>query len=89
MKALVVDGYNAIYKIPQIKRLMDRELSEARKAITELARDYKRRSGGIGKVCVVFDGKDEFRDKDFVAKSEEQVFSKSGCGDREIICVSS
>lgn len=87
MKALVVDGYNAIYRIPQLKKLMDKGLSRARRAITELARSYQRRCGGIGIVKVVFDGRDEFRDKSHIAKSKEEIFSKTGCGDREIIRV--
>lgn len=87
MKALVVDGYNAIYKIPRLKRLLDQSLAQARKGITEMARNYKRRCGGIGKICVVFDGKDEFRNRLDVAKSADEVFSMTGCGDKEIIRV--
>ncbi len=87
MKALVVDGYNAIYKIPRLQRLLDQSLAQARKGVTALARNYKRRCGGIGKICVVFDGKDEFRDRLDTAKSTEEVFSRTDCGDKEIIRV--
>lgn len=87
MKALVVDGYNAIYKIPRLKMLLDQSLAQARKGITALARNYKRRCGGIGKICVVFDGKDEFRGGLDTTKSADEVFSGTGCGDKEIIRV--
>lgn len=83
MKALIVDGYNAIHKIPEIDDLMDSSLKEAREAITDLAGDYKRRDGGIAEVHVVFDGKDEYRGLYY--NKPNQVFSKTGEGDRKII----
>ena len=86
MRALVVDGYNAIYKIPLLKKLMDRSLEEARAKITELAEEYQRRKGGIDKICVVFDGKDTYRDAAFTTPPH-QVFSRTGEGDREIVIV--
>ena len=84
MKALVVDGYNAIYKIKSLKPLLDESLYEARKELTRLAMDYKRKTGGIAEVCVVFDGKDDYRDLS-VSAPAHQVFSKSGEGDKKII----
>ena len=84
MKALIVDGYNAIFKIPSLKKLMDKSLLEARSEITRLAKEYKRKSGGIDKVYVVFDGKDRYRNNTFPAP-KNQVFSRTGQGDFEII----
>lgn len=83
MKVLIVDGYNAIHKIPQIDAIMDYSLEEARKAITELAREYQRKDGGIKEVHVVFDGKDEYRGLSF--NKPGQVFSGTGEGDSKII----
>lgn len=83
MKALIVDGYNAIYKIPEIEALLDDSLEAARKAMTDLAKEYQRRDGGIAEVCVVFDGKDEYRNSFF--NRPNQVFSNTGEGDRKII----
>ena len=83
MKVLIVDGYNAIHKIPEIDDLLDESLEDARNAITEMARAYQRRDGGIAEVHVVFDGKDECRGISF--NRLNQVFSRTGQGDRSII----
>lgn len=83
MKILIVDGYNAVYKIPEIEQLLDSSLKEARGAVTEMARSYQRRVGGISEIFVVFDGKDEYRGVSFGNKNE--VFSRTGQGDRKII----
>jgi predicted RNA-binding protein with PIN domain len=82
-KVLIIDGYNAIHKIPELDDLLDVSLEEARAAITRLANDYKRRDGGIAEVYVVFDGKDEYRGLSF--DKPGQVFSGTGDGDRKII----
>jgi len=83
MNVLIVDGYNAIHKIPEIDSLLDESLEEAREAITGMAREYQRRSGGISEVFVVFDGRDEYRGLSF--NKPDQVFSNTGEGDRKII----
>ena len=83
MKVLIVDGYNAIHKIPEIDDLLDESLEDARNAITDMARSYQRRDGGIAEVHVVFDGKDEYRGLSF--NKPNQVFSSTGQGDRSII----
>ncbi|OGW76874.1 MAG: hypothetical protein A3I73_06500 [Omnitrophica bacterium RIFCSPLOWO2_02_FULL_45_16] len=83
MKVLIVDGYNAIHKIPRIDSLLDDSLEEAREAITKLAKEYQRRSGGIAEVYVVFDGRDEYGQLSF--NKPNQIFSKTGEGDREVI----
>lgn len=84
MKALVVDGYNAIHKIKHLQPMLDGGLHEARKALTELAMDYRRKVGGIAEVYVVFDGKDAYRDLSLSAPAH-QVFSETGGGDRAIV----
>ena len=83
MKILIVDGYNAIHKIPGLSDLMDSSLEEARRAITGLAKEYQRRMGGISEVFVVFDGKTEYRGLSF--NKPNQVFSDTGEGDRKVI----
>lgn len=83
MKVLIVDGYNAIHKIPEIDYLMDESLEEARKAITDLAKEYQRKTGGVAEIHVVFDGKDEYRGLSF--NKPNQIFSKTGEGDRKVI----
>lgn len=83
MKILIVDGYNAIYKIPELEELLDVSLEEARNAVTSLAKEYQRRTGGIKEVFVVFDGKNEYRSISF--NKPNQVFSKTGEGDKKVI----
>jgi predicted RNA-binding protein with PIN domain len=83
MKVLIVDGYNAIHKIPEVDDLLDESLEDARSAITDLAREYQRRHGGIAEVHVVFDGRDEYRGLSF--NKPNQVFSRTGQGDSKII----
>jgi len=83
MKVLIVDGYNAIHKIPELDGILDDSLEEARSRITDLAKEYQRRTGGVAEVFVVFDGKDEYRG--LSSNKPDQVFSKTGEGDREII----
>ncbi|MDP3790899.1 MAG: NYN domain-containing protein [Candidatus Omnitrophota bacterium] len=83
MKVLIVDGYNAIHKIPEIDSIMDESLDQARSAITGLAKEYQRRIGGISEVFVVFDGQDEYRGLSL--NKPNQVFSRTGQGDRKVI----
>ena len=83
MKILIVDGYNAIHKIPGLSDLMDSSLEEARRAITGLAKEYQRRMGGISEAFVVFDGKTEYRELSF--NKPNQVFSDTGEGDKKVI----
>jgi len=56
MKMLIIDGYNAIYKTPSLRKLLDISLEEARRGITRLAEDYRRKSGATIKISIVFDG---------------------------------
>ncbi|OIO39247.1 MAG: hypothetical protein AUJ75_01570 [Candidatus Omnitrophica bacterium CG1_02_49_10] len=84
MKILIVDGYNAINRIPYLADIADNSLEDARRAVFELANEYKRKDGGISEVYVVFDGKNEYRDMYF-ARPKGHVFSKSGQGDQKIV----
>lgn len=84
MKALVIDGYNAIYKIPRLRKMLDKSLASAREELTDLAKEYKRKIGGIEKVCIVFDGKDRYRGRELPGGSPH-IFSKTGKGDEEVI----
>jgi len=84
MNALIVDGYNAIYKITELQTLLDKSLLEARREVTRLAKDYQRKTGGIAEVYVVFDGKDDYRGSPHPPLAN-QIFSKTGEGDEAII----
>lgn len=56
--ALLIDGFNLIYKFPELESFMCYgQLNKAREGLLEILRDYQKiRKGGI---TVVFDGKKE------------------------------
>ena len=87
MTTLVVDGYNAIYAIPDVKVQAARSLIRAREEIVALSREYARSSGFIEDVKVVFDGDDRYRylDKVDISRDPAQIFSASDAGDEKII----
>ena len=87
MTTLVVDGYNAIHAIPDVRTQADKSLLRARSEIIALSREYARVSGFIGDVKVVFDGDDRYRylDKEGVDRDPAQIFSATGEGDDKII----
>ena len=85
MKALIVDGYNAIHKIPALSGKMERSLREARSALTRLAGEYCRRKlGGTDKYYVVFDGREEY-DSPLHPSPPHQVFAHRQKADHKII----
>ena len=57
MKKIIVDGYNAIYKIPEISDKLDKSLSDARTALA-MHMSYWRGKGMYSRVFIVFDGQD-------------------------------
>lgn len=87
MTTLVVDGYNAVYAIPETREALKKSLLDARRAILDLAKQYARTSGCIDDVKVVFDGDDRYRylDKFDLSRTKSQVFSRTGGGDEKII----
>ena len=86
---LIVDGYNAINALPETRKyLMKGELELARKQIIAICKEYARSSGYIKDVCVIFDGDDKYRELEKMnipPGGAEQIFSKTGDGDDQII----
>ena len=60
MVTVLLDGYNVIYAVPELSRHMDRSLQSAREALVRLCQEYRRRRGDIGRLYVVFDGRDAY-----------------------------
>ena len=60
MVTVLVDGYNAIHAIPSLAKQLDRSLDAARHALIARCRAYRARRGDVGRLYVVFDGRDEF-----------------------------
>jgi len=58
MTTLILDGYNVIHAVPELARHLDRSLQSAREALVRLCQAYRARRGDIGRLYVVFDGRD-------------------------------
>lgn len=84
---LIVDGYNAINAIPEVRKKLQDSLLSARSAIIVLTKEYARSSGYITDFHVVFDGQDKYRDMERlrVPKDGKHTFSRTGEGDEKII----
>ena len=54
---LIIDGYNLIPAIPELGRLLRKDLEQGREGLLVLLRDYKRTSSSSPDITVVFDGK--------------------------------
>jgi len=89
MTTLVVDGYNAIYAVPEARKKLGKSLESARNNILALSKEYARKSGYIDEVRVVFDGDDRYRYLDSLdlGRLRSQVFSSTGKGDEKIIAM--
>ena len=59
MVTVILDGYNVAHAIPEIARQMDQSLQAAREALVRLCEAYRGRRGDIGRLYVVFDGRDD------------------------------
>ena len=59
MITLILDGYNVTHTAPELARHLDRSLQAAREALVRLCQAYRARRGDIGRLYVVFDGRDE------------------------------
>ncbi|MBI3320779.1 MAG: NYN domain-containing protein [Candidatus Omnitrophica bacterium] len=59
MITLILDGYNVAHAVPELARQMDQSLQAAREALVRLCEAYRARRGDIGKLYVVFEGRDD------------------------------
>lgn len=67
MVTLILDGYNVAHAVPELARQMDRSLQAAREALVRLCEAYRSRRGDVGKLYLVFEGRD---DSDFGPRSQ-------------------
>ena len=58
MITLILDGYNVTHTVPELAAHLERSLQAAREELVRLCRAYRARRGDIGKLYVVFDGRD-------------------------------
>ena len=54
---IVIDGYNLIPAIPELRRVLHQDLEAGREGLIGMLRNYRRNSGGNPQITVVFDGK--------------------------------
>ena len=58
MNQLILDGYNVIYKIPQLRQHLEKSLENARIALASFVLTWGRTHNHKGKITIVFDGRD-------------------------------
>ena len=58
MSQLILDGYNVIHKIPQLRHHRDKSLEDARMALASFVLTWGRTHSHKGKITIVFDGRD-------------------------------
>lgn len=59
MITVILDGYNVAHAVPELARQMDQSLEAAREALVRLCQEYRGRRGDIGRLYVVFEGRDD------------------------------
>jgi len=74
---LIIDGYNAIYAIPQIERHLDKSLEDARKALLCFLAAWQKERKHKRKICIVFDGKDGFYHPDAAIGGIRSIFTNT------------
>ena len=67
-KTFILDGYNVIYRIPELTAKLEESLESARKALAMRMAEWKR-SRRDAEVVIVFDG----RDSDFIDRSRTNL----------------
>ena len=82
MRALVIDGYNVIFRTSYLCKIANKDLMRSRNEVTKIARQYQRKIGGIDKLKVVFDGQDKYQG---ISCYSDQKYSATGQGDIEIV----
>jgi len=64
MQTLIIDGYNAIYSIPEIEELLDESLEAARIGLIKLISEFKASRKDVAYIYIVFDGKSAYLDEE-------------------------
>jgi predicted RNA-binding protein with PIN domain len=58
MAQLILDGYNIIHKVPQLRDHLNQSLEDARKALANFILTWARTHHHKGSISIVFDGRD-------------------------------
>jgi len=78
MLHFIVDGYNLINKIAEIKNL---SLSDKRSYLVFLLEDFRRTTSLNNKISVVFDGREDVISSEVLSRRIEVMFSKGESAD--------
>lgn len=79
---LLIDGYNLIPALPDLGRILRKDLEAGREALLRLLRDYRRSTAEPPSITVVFDGKGHARDtKSTPSGGIEVMFSRDETAD--------
>lgn len=83
---LLIDGYNLIPAIPELRRVLHRDLEAGREGLVEMLRIYRRSAAGNPRITVVFDGKSRHdRGGSGGAGGIEVLFSRNEIADALIL----
>jgi uncharacterized protein len=78
-RIVVVDGYNAIYRLPELEPVCRRSLEAAREALLRSCREFKSRRKDITALFVVFDGDSSVTPSEYgVRPGVRAVFTRTG-----------
>ncbi len=83
---LLIDGYNLIPAIPELRRILHQDLEAGREGLLEMLRAYRKNARGTPRVTVVFDGKPQHdRGESGRAGGIEVLFSRHEIADALIL----
>lgn len=77
MKQLIIDAYNAIYKISRLEACLNTSNEHAREELIQFVLKWSRKCNYQGKIFIVFDGSDGFVQKNRTIGLATIMFSKS------------
>ena len=60
MNRLILDGYNVIHELPELKKNLLLSLEDARAALVNFMQIWVNNHAYKGKINIIFDGTDEF-----------------------------
>ena len=70
---IIIDGYNAIHRIPTLKKQLDKSLEAARDTLTTLCAEWRASRGDVLSIQLVFDGQSRLPDIPSLPRQGVQV----------------
>ena len=82
---IVIDGYNLIPAIPELRRILHQDLEAGREGLLDMLRSYRRNSSGNPLITIVFDGKSHYEQGGRSPGGIEVLFSRHEIADALIL----